>query len=114
MLIGSGRMVGAARSLVVLALAAGFSVLAACTSGSTANCSPDEGGTPNTTAWCGVPAGDASEVPETSGPMETGAGDAAQDTGGGGPDTGAGMDAAPETGQPETGSSEAAADAPAG
>lgn len=100
-------MVGAARTLFVLATAAGVSLMAACTSGSTADCSPGEGGNPNQPAWCGVPAGDSGEVPETS-PMDTGSGDSASE---------AGPDAAPETGAaPEsgTGSPEAATDAPPG
>ncbi|HEX8792472.1 MAG TPA: hypothetical protein VF765_16095 [Polyangiaceae bacterium] len=103
-------MVGAVRTLFLLAAGAGLAVVAACTSGTTADCSPDAGGTPNPNAWCGVPAGDATEMPESGsgGPTETGAGDAAPETG-----TGTG-DAAPEGAATETGSPEAASDAPAG
>ena len=105
-------MVGAARTLFVLAAGAGLALVAACTSGTTADCGLDAGGTPNPTAWCGVPAGDASERPESGsgGPTETGAGDAAA------PETGGGGDAAPEGAGKETGtgSPEAASDAPAG
>lgn len=111
-------MVAAARTLLVFTALAGLSLYAGCTSGTTADCSPDAGGTPNLTAWCGVPAGDASEMPESGGPTETGAGD----SGGidsapesGGPD--AAPEAAPDGGEgggSETGSPEAAADAPQG
>lgn len=101
-----------ARTLFVFATVAlplpAIALIAACTSGSTADCSPDGGGTPNPNAWCGVPAGDASEVPEGGPTMETGAGDSAQETGTG-PEA-----APPEAGRPETGSPEAAADAPQG
>ncbi len=99
-------MVGAARTLLVLATAAGLSLIAACTSGSTADCSPDAGGTPNANAWCGVPAGDAS-MGETTSPTDTGA----TDTGSGE----AAGEAGPDGGQPpESGSPEAASDAPQG
>ena len=95
-LIVSGGM-RALPTLFVLAAAAGLSLAAACTSGNTADCSPDAGGTPNQNpnAWCGVPAGDATE-PEGS-TMETGTTDST---------TEAGPEAAPETGGPETGSAE--------
>jgi hypothetical protein len=96
-------------TLFVLATAAGLSLAAACTSGTTANCSPGEGGTPNSSAWCGEPAGDA-ELPDTTTPMETGTGDSAAETGPeAAPETGG-----PETGAPETGSKDAASDAPKG
>jgi hypothetical protein len=92
-LIGSGGM-RAVRTLFVLATAAGLSLAAACTSGTTANCSPGEGGTPNSSAWCGEPAGDA-ELPDST--TEAGTGDSTTETGA--PETGS-----PETGSPETGS----------
>jgi hypothetical protein len=96
------------RASFVLATAAGLSLAAACTSGTTAKCSPDEAGmssNPN----CGVPAGDASES-ETS-PNETGTGDSAAETGA--PETGSPETGSPEAGR-ETGSPEAAPDAPTG
>jgi hypothetical protein len=88
------------RTLFFLATAAGLSLAAACTSGTTANCSAGDGGGPDA---CGVPAGDSGELPDTT--METGTGDSATETGS--PETGS-----PETGSPETGSPEAAPDAP--
>lgn len=115
MLIGSGGMSRAARTLFVFATAAGLCLYAGCTSGTTADCSADGGGTPNQTAWCGVPAGDASEVPETGGPAETGTGDSGGiEAGEAGPD--APLEAAPDGGGggAETGSPEGAADAPPG
>lgn len=88
----------ARRTLFVFAMAAGLSS-AACTSGTTANCAADAGGTPSSdpNAWCGVPAGEGGE------PAESGPADSAADTG-----------AMPDAGRPETASPEAAADAPAG
>lgn len=98
-LIGSGGM-KARRTLFVFAMAAGLSS-AACTSGTTANCSADAGGTPNSdpNAWCGVPAGEGGEPM----PSEGGPADSATETG-----------AMPDAGRPEAASPEAAADAPAG
>jgi hypothetical protein len=89
-LIGSGGMTALRRpsTLFVFAMVAGLSSSAACTSGTTADCSPDAGGNPNQPAWCGVPAGE------------------------GGESEGGAMDAAPEAGHPETGAPEAAVDAP--
>ena len=100
-LIGSGGM-RALPTLFVLATAAGLSLAAACTSGTTASCSSDDAG-------CGVPASDASG--ETS-PTETGTGDSAAETGA--PETGSPEAGSPETGSPETGSRDAASDAPKG
>jgi hypothetical protein len=97
-LIGSGGM-RAIPTLFVLATAAGLSLAAACTSGTTANCSAGDGG-PDA---CGVPAGDA-EFPDTT------TGDSAAETGA--PETGSPETGSPETGSPETGSPEAAPDAP--
>jgi len=93
-------------ALFVLATAAGLSLAAACTSGTTANCSGGDGGGPDA---CGVPAGDA-EFPDTT--TETGTGDSAAETGA--PETGAPETGSPEASSPETGSPEAAADAPKG
>jgi len=97
-------------TLFVLATAAGLSLAAACTSGTTADCSADAGGTPNPNAWCGVPAGgDAGELPEGS-PMETGTVDSTTETG---PEAAPDM-GAPEMGSSETGTAEAGPDAPRG
>jgi hypothetical protein len=96
-------------TLFVLATAAGLSLAAACTSGTTANCSAGDGGSPDA---CGVPAGDA-ELPDTT-LTETGTGDSAAETGpeaapdGGHPETGAMETGAQDTGSPE------ASDAPPG
>jgi len=92
-------------TLFVLATAAGLSLAAACTSGTTANCSAGDGGGPDA---CGVPAGDSGEFDTT---METGTGDSAAETGS--PETGSPETGSPETG-PETGSPDAAPDAPKG
>ena len=100
-LIASGGM-RAVPTLFVLATAAGLSLAAACTSGTTATCSEGDGGGPDA---CGVPAGDA-ELPDTT-TTDTGTGDSAGPETGGPSETGS-----PETGSPETGSPEAAPDAP--
>ena len=106
-LISSGGM-KALPTLFVLATAAGLSLAAACTSGTTANCSGGDGGGPDA---CGVPAGDA-EFPDTTTGTDTGTGDSAAETGA--PETGAPETGSLETGSPETGSPEAASDAPQG
>jgi hypothetical protein len=96
----------ATRTLFVIATAAGLFSAAACTSGTTADCSADAAGTPNQdpNAWCGVPAGgDASVGVPEGGPTETGAPDSGPAPDGGGSETGLPEVGLPEVGLPEVG-----------